>query len=272
MGRDHHVVRPRGKGGPDHLHVVSLERIGVFAAVAHGLAFLLRAQICPHRVVELKVAAPGVVKCAHRLGISIGGVGEEGIEVGINVPADRGPAASKMQDGRRRNGHLGRHVRRALEESEVVQHGMVRETDLAGDGDALRLGLDAFELNRGDAARPFDPVKSGEEVEVPPGATELAIGHGLETGFFLSGDHVPDARILDFPKACIVEHAALPFRTGLLDLRRAQQAADLIGAKRCMTGHWNSPGVSVVLRLYRAKPGRRVAWERSRSHVGLNGG
>ena len=114
----------------------------------------------------------------------------------------------------------------------MLDHRMSGETDLAGD-------LDAFVARRhrgeGDAAihdMALDAVEPPQEVEMPPGAAEFAVGDRLQAGRFLLLDDVLDGAVLDrfeFGGADLAFGAALArcFQRG-----RPQQAADMIGAER----------------------------------------
>src|SRR5260370_19775831 len=71
-----------------------------------------------------------------------------------------------------------------------------REVDLAMDVQALGLCLGALELQALGDADELDAVGLGQEIVVPPGATELAIGHRLQADRLLPGDELADLGIL----------------------------------------------------------------------------
>jgi hypothetical protein len=71
---------------------------------------------------------------------------------------------------------------------------MGREADLGGDIQAVGLGVDAMELDRLLADHEVDAVEPGQEVEMPPGAAEFAIGRKLEADLLLLGDDLADLR------------------------------------------------------------------------------
>ena len=79
----------------------------------------------------------------------------------------------------------------------MLHHGVIGETDLAGDADALRLGLDALELDAVIELVEFDTVEHAEEIEVPVGAAEFAVGRELEADLFLLPDDLFDLAVLD---------------------------------------------------------------------------
>ncbi len=76
---------------------------------------------------------------------------------------------------------------------------------------------------------------------MPPGAAEFAIGDCLEADGLLLGDHIADQAIFDRAKTRGVD---LPRGLGgarLLELGRAQQAPDLVGAKWRFARHADLP-------------------------------
>ena len=79
----------------------------------------------------------------------------------------------------------------------MLHHRMLREADLAGDADALRLGLHAVELDAVIELVELDAVEHAEEIEMPIGAAELAVGRQLEADLLLLGDDLLDFLVLD---------------------------------------------------------------------------
>ena len=77
----------------------------------------------------------------------------ERVEIGIDVPGNRLPAAAEVQHSRRRDRHLRRDmglVGKLLQETEVIQHRVVGgEIDLADHPHRVVPGLDARELDAG---------------------------------------------------------------------------------------------------------------------------
>ncbi len=90
-----------------------------------------------------------------------------------------------------------------------------------------------------------DAVEAGEEVDVPEGAAELAVGHRLQAGGFLHPHRFADAAVLDFPELRGFICA------GLLQRSRAQKAADMVGAKGWAHGSAYNSKVSAAMRLER---------------------
>jgi hypothetical protein len=72
-----------------------------------------------------------------------------------------------------------------------------------------------------------------EEVEVPHGAAELAVGHGLEADLLLVCHELRDALVFDLRELGIVDGAGGVVRAGLLEGGWAQEAADdVVGVGR----------------------------------------
>ncbi len=168
MHGDRHVGRLAGKRRVGELRVALRQRIGIVAARLRLRALVRVAHHRPGGIVELQVAAAGVVEGADRRAIGRGEIVEERIERGINLLADRGAALAEMKGRRRRDRHLRRGPRVAFEKLEMLQHRMAGEADFIGDLDALGFGLHAVELNAAFGGERRDAVEALEEVEVPP--------------------------------------------------------------------------------------------------------
>ena len=112
------------------------------------------------------------------------------------------------------------------------EHRMVGEADLVDDPDAPRLGLHALELDAVIELVELDAVEHAEEVEMPPGAAELAVGRELEADRFLLADDLFDLAVLDRGKLGRADRAGRRLLARLLERGRAQQRADMVGAKR----------------------------------------
>src|SRR5882724_12746394 len=136
-----------------------------------------------------------------------------------------------MHQGRRWDRHLRRDTRVGFQETEVLDHRMTREADSADDVRPLRLGLHAGELDTVRDLLHLDAVESAEEIEVPPGAPELAIRGELQAAFLLLGDDLPDLGIFDRLELIGRDRAFLAPAPRVLDRGCAQKAADMIGAE-----------------------------------------
>ncbi len=113
----------------------------------------------------------------------------------------------------------------------------VVEADRARDLDAPGLGLHPLEL---DAVIELDDVHTAEpaeEVEVPPRATELAVGRELQPGIRLFYEKLADRLILDLGEGAIVEIAGSVSLAGLVQRLGAKEAADDVGAEWRVVSH-----------------------------------
>src|SRR5262245_12650534 len=123
-------------------------------------------------------------------------------------------------------------ARMRLEKAEMREHGMAGKADPAGDLDSFRAGLHAVELDAVVGRGRRHPVEPLEEVEVPPGAAELAVGGELEPDLLLLPDHLLDLAVLDLLQLRGADLALLALAPRGLERRRAQQAAHVIGPER----------------------------------------
>ena len=127
----------------------------------------------------MQVATAGIVERAHGLLISHSQIVEDGVAVRIGRFRHRAGFEPEMHHARRRDRHLRRDLGMRLQELEVLHHGVIGKTDLAGDADALRLGLDALKLDAVVELVELDTVEHAEEIEVPVGPAEFAVGREL---------------------------------------------------------------------------------------------
>ena len=181
----------------DHPGINARQRFGVVAAVTRGLAFFCRAKVSPNGVIELQVTATGGIKRLHCIAVGLGRIGEEFVQTRINVLADGGPAPAKMQDRRRRDGHLGFGAGDAVKKAKVIQHIVLIETDPAADGNSFRFRLHPVKLDALPAFDQFHAVQPGKIIEMPPGAAEFPVGNGLQAGGLLALDHFPDTLVFN---------------------------------------------------------------------------
>jgi hypothetical protein len=75
-------------------------------------------------------------------------------------------------------------------------------------------------------------VQPFEEVDVPRHAPVFSVGDRLQSGRLLLGDHAGDLAVLDRLESFAVDFVARPLLARGFEHRRAQQTADMIGAKR----------------------------------------
>src|SRR3954447_6600513 len=108
---------------------------------------------------------------------------------------------------------------------------MAGEADLADDVGPLRLGLHARELDALIELFHRDAVEPAEEIEVPPGAAELAVSGELQAAFLLARDDLPDLRVFGRCELLGRDLARLTLRARVLDRGGAQERADVIRAE-----------------------------------------
>ena len=168
MHGDRQVGRLAGERLVDHARVGGGQFLRVVAALARVGKFALVAHHRPCGVVELQIAAAGVVEGAYRFAKGIRRVVEEGREIGIGFFADRAPSLAEMQHAGRRNGHFRHDPRVLFDETEIMQMRMRGKADLAGRAHALGLGFHAMEGNSVVDAIKLDAIEILEKVELPP--------------------------------------------------------------------------------------------------------
>src|SRR5437762_624944 len=127
-----------------------------------------------------------------------------------------------------------------LEEPEVLEHRMVGEADLANNAHRLRLGFDTGELDAVVGGVTLDAVEMLEKVEVPPRAAVFAVGRELQPQPFLLGNDLHDLAVLDLAELRGGDLTLLPLGSRILERRRAQDAADMVGTER-WSGHGTPP-------------------------------
>ena len=119
----------------------------------------------------------------------------------------------------------------------MPQHGMAGKSQLSGHPHGPRLGLDAVKLDSLLGVVAFDTFEPLEEIEMPPGPAELAVGRSLETGLLLPGDDLADLPILHIAEPFGGDFAGLAPGARLLQRCRAQQAPHHIGPEGRHCGH-----------------------------------
>src|SRR4029078_3604237 len=186
----------------------------------------------PGGIVELEIAATGIVKGLDRRAPGGGEVREKLVITRIGLLAHHCAALPEMKRAGRRDRHLRRHTAFALQELEMLDMRMALEFDLAVDADCLMLGLDAVKLDPGIGRDRGDAFQAPEEIEMPPRAAEFAIGRKLEADVFLLFDDFLDLAVFDRLERCGVDLTLGMLGTRIPQRRRAQQTADVIGPER----------------------------------------
>ena len=137
----------------------------------------------------------------------------------------------------RRDGLLGHGRAHVLpQEGEVLPEDRVRQMHLAADAQRGRRPFDGAgrvgELDRELAGRRGDPAQLVDEVHMPGGAAELPVGGGLQAYLLLHPHGLDDLLVLDLPQLRGRDPARREVLARPVQARRAQQAADVVGAER----------------------------------------
>ena len=172
-----------------------------------------------------------------------------------------------MGHGRRRHGHFWRRVRAGLG-LEIFE---ILHLDAAGrphhpvdDFDRQRhlflaalLRLLALQDGAADREIGLDPADPVDEVEMEALAPEFAVSDGGEADRLLFLHHVRDGGVFASAKFVRAQRLVLPSLARFQQRLRAQQAADMVGAKRCF--HRNSSLGGKASGSYRSPPSRSSA-------------
>ena len=106
-----------------------------------------------------------------------------------------------------------------------------KRAELARHAQHHRLRVRALEFDLALAEIGLDAVKLAEEIVVPEGAAEFAVGDDLQADVFLLLDDLFDFAVFDRFQGIGVDLAALALGARVFQRRGAQQAADMVGAE-----------------------------------------
>ena len=127
-------------------------------------------------------------------------------------------------------------VHRLLQELERVAEDRLRDAELPVDvqrrGRELDVALLVVELDGDVAGFLRDAVELVDEVHVPRLAAELAVGRGLQADLLLLAHDLADRVVFDRAQRRRVDATVREVVARLQELRRAEQAADVVGAER----------------------------------------
>ena len=199
---DGHVGGLCLKDAVDRVYVALRHLVDVDALGGVRLALGRVAELAPAGVVELQVTAAQVVEGVHGVAVYLNDVVEEHRLVGIALDgAVRGLAAyagDEVQHGGRGDGQLHGIVAGDVAQlGEMGQERVVAEGDLVAEHQLSALGLGALELDRPCfGVDVLDVLQAFQEVEVPHGAAELAVGDGLQARLLLLFHQVCDGGVL----------------------------------------------------------------------------
>ena len=181
----------------DEVAVEFAEFFRIVAARLHLRAIFLVAQHGDEHLVELQIAAAGVGERAHGFPVGLTEIVEHRVELWIDLAVDRRPRRAAVQRRRRRDGNLRRALGVRSDEFEMLEHRVAGKADLAGDLDALVARGDGGECDALVHHMLFDAVEAPEEIEMPPGTAEFAVGDRLQADILLAFDDALDLLILD---------------------------------------------------------------------------
>ena len=259
----------------DGLHVALGHGVEVDALGLIGRALVGVAELAPAGVVELQVAAALVVEGLDGVLVGLGDVVRETVlALRARVALDRAVghlaahAGNEVQHGGRGDGQLcGVAARNLLETAEVLDERVIRpKVDLAREAQLRALGLGALELHGPGVGRDLlHAVECGEKVQVPHGATELAVGDGAQAGGLLLLHELGDALVLDSRELGFVDLSGRVLGAGILQALRPEEASnDVVGVGRLLKrggGHGCSLSRGMVANLFSIHDGRRARHE-----------
>ena len=196
-----HALRAVGDGGVDRADVALVRVVGVVAPRGQHLPLGGVVQAREAGVVELQVAAARLGECTDLVCPRGGEVGPELVEIRVDGAVHGGGAGAQQHHAGRRDGHLRhRRAHRARQETEVVGEDRRVEVQrlVHGQpvGDELAAALVVAELHHEFLVGAGDAAQLVDEVHVPRGAAELAVGRHAQAEVLLQGDDVADRVVL----------------------------------------------------------------------------
>ena len=97
-----------------------------------------------------------------------------------------------------------------LHETEMLDHRMaVERAELSGDAHHHRFRLRALELDFALTEISLRAVERAEEIVIPEGAAEFAVGDAVQADIFLLADHLLDFAVFDRAQRRGIDLAAL---------------------------------------------------------------
>ena len=128
----------------------------------------------------------------------------------------------------------------------MVDHRVLAgKPDLAGDPQRLRDADAALEVHAGIRLDGGHAVEMLQEIEMPEGPAELAVGHSLQADLLLALDERPDFPVLDLLQGRVGDFTIVMLVARVLQGCRAQKAADHVGAER-----WLGPLHGMFLHVF----------------------
>ena len=149
----------------------------------------------------------------------------------------------------------------ALRKRKSLDVRMGGEADPADRADALGLGLHAVKRDALVDLIKLDALQALEEIELIPGAAELAVGGKLQPDLLLLPDRLFDLAVFDRAQRVRGDLIARALGPRLFDRGGPQQAADMVGAKRRRSSlHpvFLLPGALLFLKFKLTRPPRAI--------------
>ena len=239
MSGDRQALRPAGERRVDLPDVALVLVLGV-AALRRELGALRRVvEVGQAGVVELQVGA-----AERRDAVDLRRVRRrqplpERVLVRVDGRVDRGGAAAVVDHRRRRDGQLGRlplpHDRAQVGEVGTEDRFVDRErrVDVQPGRAPLDRAVGVPEPDHGAlVGDPTDARDRVDEVHVPGGAAQLAVGRSPQADLRLHPDDVGDGLVLDGAQLRRVDLSGCEARAGGVQVRRPQETPDVVGTER----------------------------------------
>src|SRR5262245_28592714 len=153
--------------------------VRVVATRLRLLALIRIAHHGPGGVIKLQVAATRVIEGADRLAPRRSDIREKLIGVRIDVLAHQRAPLPEMKGAGSRDAHLCHDPTMRFQKLEVFDLRMASELHLPGNLYSFVLRLDTVKLNTRGGRDRLDTRETAEEIEMPPGAAEFAVGRKL---------------------------------------------------------------------------------------------
>jgi hypothetical protein len=238
VGGDRESGRFVGKGGVELLDVAQVLVLRVVPALREFRSLRGVVKVGQAGIVELQVRAPELGDRRHLRRVRRRQVGPELIFVRVDRGIEGGPPAPVVDHRRRGDGELGgdptAHAR-AQEHIVLAEDGLVqpdRPVDLQGGGGELDVSVVVVHPHPDVTVGLAHPAEAVDEIHVPGGAPELAIGGRTQPDIGLHRHHVPDGFVLNGSQLVGGDPPLCHVRTGLPQHRWPQQTADVVGPQR----------------------------------------
>src|SRR5262249_21313617 len=216
-----------------HRDVLVDQRAPVVTTLSELLLHIAVAKFGKSRFVDLHVGAAGSRQSLELFAERRNDVVPELLDIGVGVQ-DSGVAAAKMQCAGPGNGNLRDEPGMRLDELEVRHIDRLRPADAAVDNrHRLRCALPGRSAASVFSAYGIDAdiAKLAIEEAVIGAAAEFAVGRKFQANALLQCQRVLDGRVLGLGEPRPVTLAGSEFGALLEQPLRAQEAADVLGAK-----------------------------------------